>query len=156
MSDSKCIKQKEIQVFNELGTLKYDGNLRRHIYTEEWPDDSFDHKLYEWINTVLVTPSGADLPHYIEDVRYVESRFDPWALELKGRQTVVLGLSPSQENDQMRASDRLDDEEIKIELEFGYMEWELTITLVEDMERSIGCLSDLLLFIQKRQQQLAA
>lgn len=143
-------------MFNEIGTLKYDSKLRRHVYKEDWQNDGFGHKLYEWMNTVLEAPSVAVLPRYVEDVRYIERRFDPWALETKGNQTVVLGLSPSQENDQMRSSDLLDNDEIKIELAFGYMDWDLIITLVEDMERSIACLSDLSLFIQKWQQQLAA
>lgn len=143
-------------MFYDLGTLNFDEKLRRYIYFEDCSSAGDGDVFHAWMIEALFDPYKTTTPHVINEVRYAERKHDPMAMEEKMEHVVVLGLSESTDYDQMRPRDRLDEDEIKIEITEGFMDSDITITLLEDINKSVEILSSLRLFLEERKALEAA
>ncbi|WP_300035746.1 hypothetical protein [uncultured Roseobacter sp.] len=143
-------------MFYDLGTLNFDEKLRRYVYFEDYSSVADGDVFHAWMIEALFDPYKTITPHFINEVRYAERKHDPIAMEEKMEHIVVLGLSESTDYDQMRPRDRLDEDEIKIEITEGFMDSTITITLLKDINKSIEVLSGLRLFVEHRKHQKAA
>jgi len=141
-------------MFFQIGDLERNEASGRHIYSELWPDDSgYYSDLFKWMSAAIVNPDELKLPDFANEIRATEHRMNHAFVSHKGSQSLVLGLT-STDDDQEREADTLLDDEIKIELIFLDIDWVLEITLTEDLKGSTQILSELCLFLRETGENL--
>lgn len=141
-------------MFYDLGSLSFDEEQRRYVYEEVWECD--EDPLKAWMIETLFDPYKVSTPFLISEVRYAGRRFDPKAMETKVEDVVILGTADAGDYDQMRSTDHLESDEIRIEITEGFMTGDIKITLLEEISESIEILSCLRMFVEQRKYRNAA
>lgn len=137
-------------MFSEIGSFTFDQELNRHVYYKGMEDRLYDHPLHLWLVEISMRHRVQDLPPLIEEVRASSRELDHKVWECHGNHTVILGLNETEEPWEEHHGDDLRGDEVKLELRFFEMAWEVYFTLTSDLDQSYQIVAELAEYVRER------